>query len=59
MTAKRGIPHFPGRHAAYAASWIKALKGDKNEIFRAAADAAKITDNLFDLEYQLGLPEID
>jgi antirestriction protein ArdC len=32
------IPH----HASYIASWIKALKDDKREIFRAAADAQKI-----------------
>jgi antirestriction protein ArdC len=32
------IPH----HASYIASWIKALKDDKREIFRAAADAQRI-----------------
>jgi|SRR5579871_1846802 len=50
LAAERGIPHQPERHAAYVASWIKALQGDKNEIFRAAHDAAKATDYLLALE---------
>ena len=37
-----GIGHDPGQHAAYVGSWIKALKDDPLEIFRAAADAEKI-----------------
>jgi antirestriction protein ArdC len=39
-----GIPTEIANHASYIASWIKALKSDKREIFRAAADAQKITD---------------
>ena len=39
-----GIGHDPGQHAAYVASWIKALEEDPLEIFRAAADAEKIQD---------------
>ncbi|MCP5246805.1 MAG: DUF1738 domain-containing protein [Burkholderiales bacterium] len=39
-----GIGHDPGQHAAYVASWIKALEEDPTEIFRAAADAEKIQD---------------
>jgi len=31
-------------HASYVASWLSVLKNDKNEIFRAAADAQKIAD---------------
>jgi antirestriction protein ArdC len=50
LAAERGIPHQPDHHAAYVASWIRALKNDKNEIFRAAADAAKAADYLFALE---------
>jgi putative DNA primase/helicase len=30
------------QHASYIASWIKPLKEDKREIFRAAADAQRI-----------------
>lgn len=37
-----GIGHDPGQHAAYVGSWIKALKDDPLEIFRAAAEAEKI-----------------
>ena len=37
-----GIGHDPSQHAAYVGSWIKALKDDPMEIFRAAADAEKI-----------------
>lgn len=33
-------------HASYMASWLTVLKRDKNEIFRAAADAQKIVDFL-------------
>lgn len=38
-----GIGFDPGNHAAYVGSWIKVLKEDPREIFRAAADAEKIT----------------
>lgn len=31
-------------HAAYLASWLQALKSDKNEIFKAASAAQKISD---------------
>lgn len=37
------IGHDPGQHSAYIKSWIKVLKEDPKEIFRAAADAEKIT----------------
>jgi antirestriction protein ArdC len=50
LAAERGIPHDPAQHAAYCGSWIKALREDKNEIFRAAHDASAATDYLFFLE---------
>ncbi|MGE4278199.1 MAG: zincin-like metallopeptidase domain-containing protein [Magnetospirillum sp.] len=37
-----GIGHEPDQHAAYVESWLRALKEDKNEIFRAARDAETI-----------------
>jgi len=37
-----GIPTDIPHHASYVASWIKPLKDDKREIFRAAADAQRI-----------------
>ncbi len=38
-----GIGHDPSQHVAYVASWIKVLESDPREVFRAAADAEKIT----------------
>lgn len=38
------------QHAAYVKSWISALKNDYNEIFRAAADAEKICNYLYERE---------
>lgn len=45
-----GIGHDPGQHAAYVGSWIKALKDDPREIFRAASDAEKINSYVLGLE---------
>jgi antirestriction protein ArdC len=50
LAAERGIPHDPEHHAAYVGSWIKALKEDKNEIFRAAHEASAAADFLLALE---------
>jgi antirestriction protein ArdC len=50
LAAERGIPHDPQQHAAYVGSWIKALREDKNEVFRAAQDASRATDYLLTLE---------
>lgn len=50
LAAERGIPHDPQQHAAYVGSWIKSLKEDKNEIFRAAHDASAAADFLLGLE---------
>lgn len=50
LAAERGIPHDPAQHAAYVGSWIKTLREDKNEIFRAAHDASAATDYLLSLE---------
>jgi len=50
LAAERGIPHDPEQHAAYVGSWVKALREDKNEIFRAAHDASAATDFLLALE---------
>ena len=63
LAAERGIPHDPEQHAAYVGSWIKSLKEDKNEIFRAAHDASAAADFLLGLErrkrrWTLKLPSI-
>lgn len=52
MGDQLGIPHNPDQHAAYVGSWIKALENDPREIFRAAADAEKITRLLIGFEQQ-------
>ncbi len=44
MAAETGIPHDEEQHKAYIQSWAKALKEDKNEIFRAASEAGKAVD---------------
>lgn len=38
------------QHAAYVKSWVSALKNDYNEIFRAADDAEKICNYLYERE---------
>ncbi len=59
LAAERGIPHDPEQHAAYVGSWVKALKQDKNEIFRAAHDASAATDFLLALERDRSIAEED
>lgn len=44
IASELGIPTDIPQHASYIAHWIKPLKDDKREIFRAAADAQKIAD---------------
>lgn len=47
LGAELGLPMGPSliqSHASYLASWLQVLKNDKNEIFRAAANAQKICD---------------
>jgi antirestriction protein ArdC len=44
VATELGIPTDIPQHASYIADWIKPLRDDKREIFRAAADAQKITD---------------
>ena len=57
LAAERGIPHTPEQHAAYVGSWVKALKEDKNEIFRAAHEASAATDFLLTLERDRSLAD--
>lgn len=45
-----GIEHDTSRHMSYCQSWKKVIKDDHNEIFRACADAQKITDFLMDFD---------
>jgi antirestriction protein ArdC len=57
LAAERGIPYNPEQNAAYLDSWIKALRNDKNEIFRAAHDAHKAADFLLALDRGLNPEE--
>jgi antirestriction protein ArdC len=50
LAAELGVPHDPKNHAAYVGSWIKALREDKNEIFRAAQDASVAADFVLSLD---------
>ena len=46
VAGELGIPTDIPQHASYIENWIKPLKDDKREIFRAATDAQKIADML-------------
>lgn len=46
------IGHDPGQHAAYVGSWIKKLQEDPKEIFRAAADAERISAFVMGFEHE-------
>ena len=48
LSAETGIAGSMDNHVAYLASWLKVLKNDKHEIFRAASEASKI------VSYMLG-----
>lgn len=52
MGEELDLGHDPEQHAAYVGSWIKVLKDDPMEIFRAASDAEKIKDFVLSLEQQ-------
>lgn len=66
-----GLPPGPtmiAQHSVYLASWLLELKNDKNEIFRAAADAQRIFDyvsklkieaELFPAREAIGASEVD
>ena len=58
MAAELGVPHDPANHAAYVGSWIKALRDDKNEIFRAAHEASSATDLVLSLGVRLPEPKL-
>ena len=57
MAAELGVPHDPANHAAYVGSWIKALRDDKNEIFRAAHEASAATDFVLSLDLEVSRAE--
>lgn len=56
LTSMVGVEGRIQNHAKYTGSWLEVLKGDKHEIFRAARDAEKIVDHIF--EYTPELREV-
>ncbi|MEI7607540.1 MAG: zincin-like metallopeptidase domain-containing protein [Rhodospirillaceae bacterium] len=42
--AELNLPSDIANHASYISSWVSVLRNDKREIFRAAADAMRISD---------------
>ena len=59
MAAELGVPHDPANHAAYVGSWIKTLREDKNEIFRAAHEASAATDFVLSLDLEVSLETLE
>jgi antirestriction protein ArdC len=60
LCADIGItPELRDDHAAYIASWLKALRGDKRLIFTAAAHAQRAADYLHGLQPQTDSPTAD
>lgn len=57
LAAELGVPRDPANHAAYVGSWIKALREDKNEIFRAAHEASLATDYVLSLDREVSRME--
>lgn len=54
-----GVGHDPGQHAAYVGSWIKAIRDDPMEIFRAASDAEKIQNHIIGIEQRQELEQAE
>jgi antirestriction protein ArdC len=52
LSAETGIAHDTSQHAAYVGEWIKVLRQDKHEIFRAAGDANRAADYLLAKEQE-------
>ncbi|MEB0249868.1 zincin-like metallopeptidase domain-containing protein, partial [Mucilaginibacter sp. 5B2] len=50
MGSELNIGHNFGQHAAYVDSWIQVLKDNPAELFKASADAQRITDYLMAFE---------
>ncbi|QEY25793.1 ArdC family protein [Neisseria zalophi] len=53
LTRQLGLPHDPGRHAAYVGSWIQILTDEPTEILKAARDADKIQSFVIGLEKEI------
>lgn len=52
LNSEIGLGRDPSAHAGYVQSWVKVLKEDPQEIFRASSDASKIKDFVLGLEQE-------
>jgi antirestriction protein ArdC len=57
MGSELQIGHNFGQHAAYVNSWVKILKDEPFELFRASADAQKIFDFIMAMEQKRELKQ--
>ncbi|WP_107726660.1 ArdC family protein [Neisseria weaveri] len=53
LTRQLGLPHDPGRHAAYVGTWIQILTDEPTEILKAARDADKIQSYVMGIEKEI------
>jgi antirestriction protein ArdC len=54
LAAELGVPNGEGlaNHASYVKSWLDAMRGDHNYIFRASSQASKVADYLLSFTQQ-------
>lgn len=54
LSAELGIPNGEGvaNHASYVKSWLDAMRGDHNYIFRASSQASKVADYLLSFTHK-------
>jgi len=57
LADRLGIPNMVN-HASYVSSWVKVLKEDKHEIFRASRDAEAITEYVLSLDRERTLQNV-
>lgn len=53
ICAEIDLPYDISNHASYLASWVNALKNDKNELFRAMHDASLVSDYIHAFDHSL------
>ncbi len=56
LAQEMGTGFHPGQHAAYIKSWLKALREDPAEVFKAGRDAARIVEYTLEVEKR---PEVE
>jgi antirestriction protein ArdC/phage/plasmid primase-like uncharacterized protein len=57
VNSEIGLGRDPSSHAGYVESWVKVLKEEPMEIFRASSDASKIKDFVLGLEQEQTLDQ--